>query len=929
MPSSECYDIKQDSKGYIWIATDRGVCRYDGYKFTTYTSEDGLTDNTVFTIHEDSLGRIWFLSFNGKLCWYKDGKIETYKYNFVFDKLYTGTKIARSFYIDKKNNITISYLNHGILQIFGDGTYKKNEPILPFISFFTYELDNKLMMGSWQPIATKKAGYGLYSNLFGERKTIDLPQSNGLWNIRGLKRKNGTYVFSAIDNVLEIEKGKEKVTTYHKDITTLFEDKDSCLWVGIHQGGVLKHNRNVEFNLAEPEIYLDGLTITSVIQDMENGYWLTTLEDGVYYMPYQSIRIVKMSGLSYKNVVTELTGDGKTTIFAGSNNGDIVHVKPGSLKVEKKDTSFDHIRGLFYDQFSDELWVASFHMSGKYKNNEPFKPFAKSSIRQISRLSEKTFIGIMGSVVAKFNNDSVLKRISTNDRSFRPDAIKIDKNNKVWVAATTGLYYLNDSVISKDTSVIKNERVIDIDLTEDNRLVLATIGSGVFITGQNKVLRIGTKQGLPSNIINGVSVRNNQLWLATNKGLSCVTLNGDNFSIRNYGLSNGIPVNDIRKIYLQNDKVWLGTNVGLIAFNPSGIPISRKPVLIYLEKVKVNAIPVQRNAFFAYQENFIEFAFTGISFRQRGNILYRYRLLGSNNEWTETMNTNVQFAALEPGNYTFELIAMNPDGIWNTAPLIYSFTIQSPFWQRPLFLVSVFILLFVATFLWYPYRLRNVRNRNKLVLQLQEYQRQALASQMNPHFIFNSLNSIHAFILKENRKDASKYLSSFSMLIRKCLDHSGKEYVPLKDEYNLLTTYLDLEVMRFKQKFIYEISIDPKVFDSPIQIPSMLLQPYIENSIYHGIIPLETRPGKISIRMFLYNEFLRCEIEDNGIGRKQAGMNKEENHESRGTDITEKRMKAYTKNSNYEFDLKITDLHDSSGNATGTRISFNLPYIKQ
>jgi ligand-binding sensor domain-containing protein len=927
LPSNECYDIKQDSKGYIWIATDRGVCRYDGYKFTTFTSEDGLMDNTVFTIEEDSLGRIWFLSFNGKLCWYKDGKIEPYKYNSVFDKLYTGTKIARSFYVDKKGGVTISYLNHGILQVSPDGTYKKTENPTLSLSFFAYNLKNKLMLGSWQGPNLKPTAYYFYTNFSPEPKLINITRQSGMWNIRGLKRKNGTYVFSMIKNIIELNKDKEKISDSNKDITTLFEDSDSCLWVGIHKGGILKYEANLNFDDRKPENYLFGLTVTSVTQDKEGSYWFTTLEDGVYYISTRSMRLVKMSEVSYKNVVTDITGDGRNTIYAGSINGDILKLNSGSLQSEKTDTSFGFVQKLFFNRSTKELWVGTREFFGKYPGNKSFSILKRFPMREICNLPNGDMIGIFGVKIAKVVNDSVFFFENNQGRTFRPDVIKPDNHNKIWIGNTNGLYYLRVNSIVKDTSFIKTERVIDIGITADDRLVVATIGSGIFIRGQNGILHIGTAQGLISNIVNGIFIEGKQLWLATNKGISCVTLNGNNYSIRNYGLSNGVPTNDIRQIYLQNNKVWLATNMGLVVFDPTQIPISFDPVPVYLEKIKVNANPIGNQTVFSYDQNFIEFDYTAISFKQRGTILYRYRLVGSKDTWTETNNTNVQFASLKPGDYRFELLAKNEDDIWNKSPVIFPFVINAPFWQKPVFLVIIFLFLFGITFLWYAYRLRQIRNRNKLVLQLQEYQKQALASQINPHFIFNSLNSIHAFILSEERKDASKYLSSFSKLIRKCLEHSSKEYVPIKEERDLLTTYLDLEVMRFKQKFIYHIEIDPAILNSAIQIPSMLLQPYIENSIYHGIMPLENKQGIITIRVFFANQFLKCEIEDNGIGRETAQQKKQTVHESKGTDLTEKRMKVYKENDNYRFSLEIVDLYDTGNKACGTKVVFNLPYI--
>jgi LytS/YehU family sensor histidine kinase len=269
------------------------------------------------------------------------------------------------------------------------------------------------------------------------------------------------------------------------------------------------------------------------------------------------------------------------------------------------------------------------------------------------------------------------------------------------------------------------------------------------------------------------------------------------------------------------------------------------------------------------------------------------------------------------------VIAYNEDGYPSSKPAVLHFTIKPPFWKTWWFILSALVLVIIALWAAYTLRIKEVKKRSALKDELNRYMQQALAKQMNPHFIFNALNSIHNFILENDKNTSSYYLSKFASLMRQTLENSTKETITLAEEIQTLTYYLELEQMRFKNSFEFSIRVSEDIDDSFIEIPPFLLQPYVENSLWHGIMNKTDGHGSIKLEYTIEDEFIVCTIEDNGIGREKAAEIKAKSntkHKSHGTSITEKRISIINSLYGTEVGVKYHDLKDEKGNASGTRV---------
>jgi len=303
---------------------------------------------------------------------------------------------------------------------------------------------------------------------------------------------------------------------------------------------------------------------------------------------------------------------------------------------------------------------------------------------------------------------------------------------------------------------------------------------------------------------------------------------------------------------------------------------------------------------------------------------YRYRLIGQTEQWTEAGNLRKALMAnLSPGSYRFEVQGRYPWQEWQRTSS-YSFVIATPFWRTWWFWSLLGLSLGTLLYMWLRDRWKRREARLLLEQELIDMERKALRLQMNPHFIFNALDSISSFIFKNDQKQAVRYLNNFAKLMRYTLESSMEPVHPVENEVSILKNYLELEKLRFSGQFDYEIVVDEEI-SYDVGLPPMLLQPHVENAVLHGLKPKQDK-GFLKIVFSLEEEVLVCEIDDNGIGRaaaKQMGGHKP--HRSMASRINEDRIELLRRSENAAFSLEIIDKTNEDGNALGTRVIIRLP----
>jgi sensor histidine kinase YesM/ligand-binding sensor domain-containing protein len=464
----------------------------------------------------------------------------------------------------------------------------------------------------------------------------------------------------------------------------------------------------------------------------------------------------------------------------------------------------------------------------------------------------------------------------------------------------------------------------------------------------NEFLNFSLNDGLPSNHISGMVVdRYGKIWMTSLNGLS--SFDPETFQCVNYVVENGIYNNTFfyANLSINSQNILLaGTERGYLEINPKSMLSNSVPPKVRLVDFSVVAKDLKRNSIstdeavkLKHYENYLIIDFAVINFTDPDRNTVYYTLDKDPSDWQMIKGINqIVFSNLSPGKYNFRLKAKNGDGIWSENIVSIPITIKPPFWLSWWFHSMLWMLLGLLVYLAFRYRLQQTIKAGRLEAEknlikttmekeMAALEMTALRSQMNPHFIFNCLNSINRFIIVNDNDTASEYLTKFSRLIRQVLDNSRSEKISLAKEIDTVKLYIEMEKLRYADKFDFSITIEPELFAEKILIQPMLIQPYVENAIWHGLMH-KNGEGRIDITLSNTSNRLKIDITDDGIGRKRSMELKSKqmiHNSSYGMKVTAQRMAMLNKKVNEKSEVIITDLYDNDSNATGTRVVLLLP----
>ncbi|CAN5585655.1 histidine kinase [soil metagenome] len=935
LPSSQVYQILQDSSHYLWFATDHGLARYNGYEFKRYTSADGLEDNTVLKLFLDHRKRVWLQTLSGKLYYLKNDRIVPYQFNELVASL-VKNNIPLNFYLDSMENLWFSvssngeylidakgklitalkiYRNRNFNQIFFD-EFENNHFVTSSNSIYNIEYP------SWLYYAEK---HQPYDSLF-----IGKSQDAQLF-CRRLAR--GKLLISISNHIYDFEKvNLVLLDSVASPITNIYEDQQENLWVSTFSG-IYFYSHSVGFK--NPHHYLKNEYITGSFQDHEGGIWVSTLNNGIFYLNNFQIKSYLFLGEQLIDPVC-LSAD-KHTIYAGFWDGGLVRLNSDHIITTQQFNEKYYISSLFYDTLTSRLFIGK-NPPG-YLENQKFVPFRYSITRSLKgnyiRRRNGDLLNVTANGLYIISGDSVKIHFSLEKRS---NCIFEDSKNNLLVGCNNGAFIV-DKATNATTLIHPSLAGVRVDdIREFNgMLCFATRGSGLKILKDTTMYTLGESDGLCNNIIHRLAVSKKYIWCASFNGLSRVGFSNQEtfkFFIDNIGYLEGIPDNEINDLVVLNDTVWVASRTAISFFSQQTDFRNAVPPVMYFTNMIVNNHDsiFEENVELPYNSNNISIGFEALSFKSAGIIKYRYRLVHEADIFQSvTTNRHVEFLSLKPGNYNFIVEAQNSSGLWSKQPVSWQFVIHVPWWQQWWFKIVVSIILLCGIYLFIKQRIGRIRKEEALKTdfnkQLVQLEMKALRAQMNPHFIFNVINSIQDYILQNDAKSAQRYLTKFARLVRSILNNSVEGEVILLDEIKANELYVELEQQRFEEQFDFVLKVDPEVEADQIIIPSMIIQPFLENSIKHGIRHLKTK-GLLSLEINQSEYLLVIAIEDNGVGRTKAlELNKmiEQEHVSYGSLITSRRVAAYNQAHNTRIELVISDLYDVQNRASGTRVVLTIP----
>ena len=465
-------------------------------------------------------------------------------------------------------------------------------------------------------------------------------------------------------------------------------------------------------------------------------------------------------------------------------------------------------------------------------------------------------------------------------------------------------------------------------------LVVGTADNGLaFIRNDSLVDVLTSMEGLRTNSITALcNDGDSLLWAGSKNGLHKISLGGGpGFRVlESYGPGDGLPSREINGIRMHDGHVWLATSSGLVSFLPSEVRSYKVPPLVIMSGIQINGedTAILDNYVLAHNQNNIHLTFQPVSYRKGGPLFYRYRVEGLSDDYIYTSDNVVDLLNLSPGKYRFSLAISNVHGIWNPSRQAIVFEIRKHYTQTTAFMVFLILaaLSIIIALLLFLQQQRRLKAEGKI--ELARMEQRIFRLQMNPHFVFNALLAIQGFMYQRNVHDAGRYLTSFAKLIRHTLYGSSEELMSLDKEIEAMKYYLDLQRLRFNENFEYTIEIGDGIFPESLKIPPMLIQPFLENAIEHGLQHKTVGKGELSLKFCREQSSIVIEIADNGIGREKSSKknrNKGRLHKSMGMTIVNKRIASLNKLLNTNIRLEITDLDMRSHGTSGTRIRIFIP----
>ena len=932
LASSTIYSIHQDSKGFIWLATESGVNRFDGKTFELFTIDNGLSDNEVLQIKEDSKGRIWFLTLNGKLSYYFQKKFYNTENNKLLrQSICKGSFV--SFFEDSNHHLWFSTNQNKLLEIF-DNQSRFHSSATPLNGAFLFENAEKKLF------ALSHDHFQEYRNNKFEKKIIsELPiSSKAIWqnpNDRSILFLSKTGLIHYNDHWVHI------VSYLPEEIISnaagkFIADKKGNLWFSTMGDGLYLLNTEK----SQVESHLKENIISDILQDQQGNIWVSTIGNGLYMLPayaQSTINYTTKDGLNSGAVHSVLKI--KNQLVLGLQDGSIDLIKNGRINhTSLKSGGYNPVRELVFDSGRNSVWFASNHQFGEFKPASNSISFLKEQHHGIYAIKDfsvskagKIALAMASGVYLIENKNSALvfdsKQAQLNKQHIqnRAFAVFYDSAGRLWLANINGLYCQYNQVQLFQDNSQSSQRITDIAELPDGSILCSTYGHGLLVLkGLKRIKTISKQNGLPSNICKRIYTQGNTAWIVTGKGISKIDF-ANHEQVTNFGTENGLISSEVNSLIVENDTVYAATNNGLSIFCTKQSQQKIAAPKLYINQLLANKKAVRTDTLVSlpHLKNNITVNFIALDFEHPAGVRYSYRL-NPELRWNETANNTIEFASLQTGVYHLQIRAKSLNSNWSK-PIEVQFTINPPFWKTWWFIILSLLAtgLSFAYLISLYYKSKRAKENERLLTQSKiiSLEQQALQAMMNPHFVFNVMNSIQYFINTKENTMANQALTGFARLLRKNLENCNKSYITIEEEISYLNLYLSLEKMRFGERMSYKINVDTQINQSDTYIPSMLLQPFVENAIWHGLMPKEDN-GNIWINITLIKEaVLEIEIRDDGIGIQNSLQQKTEGHISRGMQLTTERIKLLNKFKEQPIEIEVIQLEPE-----GTKVSIKIPF---
>jgi len=942
LPSNNVYGCVEDKKGFLWVATDAGVARFDGRHFRVFTTHDGLPDNEVLEVKMEINGTIWANCFKQAPAYFDEVK----------NRFINATEDSGLKRLPQSNNVLLSFLlpDGGIMFTNNESYIIKNKQVTVYKAgkkgdkfFVRKNSDGSIVkVGSIRNVKTNRTAFKFYqikANKYIDSTTVIITKPGDMFVLAIDGRK--LYLFNrTFGTVLIYSYFKDNALAFKTDSIKLPEPftshgftSDGIYLVGYSGKVILYDKKTLMHQYDISGSYLPN----SAYKDRKGNLWICTIDKGLLFYENNRLGSVALPQALNSADFLSITAKPNGGVLAGSFYGAVVETKPNKVIVHQvpKNNVIARQRKILLAGGN----VFTLSEAGSYINYSKLITITSNG----SMMPGKTGIVYNDSVVLvgmttgmrKLNsktgeNDTLNvfhKRITAMARNSRGD---------VYFGSTDGMYkhnYVNNtSVVLNNVASLQGERITGVCVTGDDLVWVTTAGQGIAVLKNDKLLlQINEGNGIVNNATRCITTgKPGEVWLGTGNGISRISYTHKNsrfrYSIMNITSTDGLTDNIINELAWARDTVYAATANG-ISIVPGDISVYKYNIPVHLVDVNIN----QRDTILAstyklkYKQQNIQLQFAGVELGGHfKNLQYN---LNKNKNWLSLYENSLALQ-LNSGKHILQVRAVDINGNKSDRILTLSFDIATPFWRSVWFwIASAFIAQLLIIYL--INRRQKRRKEARLARQIASVQtaaleQQAFTSLMNPHFMFNALNSIQHYMNVQDRQSTNRYLSDFASLIRKNFEAAQRSFIPLEEELENIKIYLRLEQMRFSDRFSYSLTVGDDVDTDDWMIPTMILQPLLENALLHGIMP-SSIPGELLISIKIKGTYLCIIIIDNGIGiANSMALKQDSSHKSRGTELINKRIAALSGFGKQAITIKISPAFDDEKNP-GNKTELCIP----
>ncbi len=880
LPSSEIYDLHEDFHGNIWLATDRGIVKYNGYEFRTYDTKDGLANLVNFSFQPMGDGTFWVNGFDGTLSYWNGTAFKPFAFNTELKSLRPDKKRWFDFIGVREDTLFLQL----IVSNYWDITFPIYSVNVCDGSIKTHNEDAlNLLYDSKQNDQIIKRRVNIARNI----KTIKDSLKNNWRKIR-------------LTHFQWDDQNKLKsLRNIGIDIIGLYIDEHNNEWVATRLGVLFFKNGDLS---AKPTVLFKGIGVTSISKSKDGSLWVTSTDNGLFHVPNIHIKKYKPDGWIEGETIYKLKKV-KGYLLALSEKGNIFSLDKNQLT----------------------NWNDNNTGESSFNNKELKKENSQFSIFQALPLKNKQFLVY---TPTGFEIKTNLRISYSLKYKFKTLSTTIDSNENLWIATTEGLFKWATPYKKTEPKIIPVQGIEDFrvnDIKIDKEGTWLTSPKFGLVYRSDTLEHVFNHEKLEDKTLHSTFKLNDSiLWVGSNRGLLKIKHRFENGlpiidKVDLFTIRHGLISNYINDISFWNDEVWLATDKGLCHFKPNQLSVASIIPSLKIDFIETNLRKKIKSKYVTFQhnENDVTIYYTGISHNKPEKGFYRYKI--NDRPWTETNERKVSFLNLNHGEYTFKVQCRSDHSEWSdTEQLI--FTIAPHFLEQSWFKALMMFSILLIIFLWILRYKKNWEKKLDNENRLRRSELTTLRNQMNPHFMFNSLTTIQGLIYKGEKLEANAYIGNFSRLMRKSLEYSKLENISLEEEVQFIENYLELEKKRFKTLFEYQIIVDPELSKNMLQVPPLLIQPLLENSIKHGFRGTDkNKLIEIIIQKHLTNTIFEVIIKDNGVGFDLTHVSN--SNKSMGLGIVKDRIHLIRENCN----IKEVSFQIESEIGKGTIIRLFLP----